>query len=178
MGAAKAKEQPAQDQATAAKVASLEEKIAIMQRYGANLTDEQIADYAEQEKRKAARPAMLEARHERARVEADRVAADRRKVANEEIGRRFLVNLNGTRAAALSSDGAVACPHCGAEPLPEASGMVMAAVDLIRDYKDLRHLISMMTGGASHTGTPVYHGGETCPHCKQGVETVVQVIVA
>ena len=178
MGAAKAKEQPAQDQATAAKVASLEEKIAIMQRYGANLTDEQIADYAEQEKRKAARPAMLEARHERARVEADRVAADRRKVANEEIGRRFLVNLNGTRAAALSSDGAVACPHCGAVPLPEASGMVMAAVDLIRDHKDLRHLISTTIGGVSHTGTPVYHGGETCPHCKQGVETVVQVIVA
>jgi len=160
----------------AGELAALREKVGLLQKYGP-LTDEQIADYAEQERRKAARPAMLEARHERARVEANRVAADRRKVANEEIGRRFLVNLNGTRAAALSSDGTVACPHCGA-PLPEASGMVMAAVDLIRDHKDLRHLISTTIGGVSHTGTPVYHGGETCPHCKQGVETVVQVIVA
>ena len=148
--------------------------VRIRAKHGAGLTDKQAKDYLDQERGRAA---TIEARHERERAEQERAERERRTIATSELGHRILVDLNGTRISDLSPAGTVLCPSCGTN-LPAASTMVGQAADLIRSCgTNLRSLIAPTRGGVAREGAPIFHEGESCPHCGLGAETTVQLII-
>lgn len=148
--------------------------VRIRAKYGSSISDEQARGYLDQERGRAA---TIEARHERERAEQERAERERRTIATSELGHRILVDLNGTRIPDLSPAGAVLCPSCGTV-LPAASTMVGQAADLIRSCgTNLRSLIAPTRGGVAREGAPVFHEGESCPHCGLGAETTVQLII-
>jgi hypothetical protein len=154
---------------------TLEDKVRIMQKFGLNLTDEQIAEQIELEQRRALRAINEEKRIEQMAADRVRIEDERKKIALAEIGKKIIVSVNRQRVKGLNADGSIPCQTCGSNFAP-ATGALLEIAEVVRVNKDLHALVGRLRG-VKPQGLPCVAGGGKCPHCGTGASYLIQLVI-
>jgi hypothetical protein len=153
----------------------LQDKLRIAAKIGHVPTDEEFAYYQAEEKRRAEAPERKRLIKERAQDERDRIAAENRKISQEQFGKRIFLSINHERVDGLNADGSVPCPACGGDFAPATDALLQVA-NMLRGNPDPYNLLRSGGFGACQS-VPCIHTSGHCPHCGTAAEILVQMVV-